>query len=164
MNITELLEDSHKTARKHGWWDKGLAGLDGIIHPKTFPTSIDSHTSPTECMGIPVETIASKFMLAVSELSEALEELREGKSPTEVYWKKGSDELSFPYGPKAAGETVEKLIAEGYKPKGVPIELADVFIRLADLCALLEIDLDMALTTKAEYNRTRPYRHGNKAL
>jgi NTP pyrophosphatase (non-canonical NTP hydrolase) len=162
LNIIELLNDSHKTARDHGWWDKGLAGPDGIVRPVTFPTCIAA--TPDERMGISIEMIASKFMLAVSELSEALEELREGKSPTEVYWKKGSDEQHFPHGPEAAGTSVEKLIADGYKPEGVPIELADVFIRLADLCQLLEIDLPEALATKADFNRTRTYRHGNKAL
>lgn len=166
MNITELLEDSHKTARAHGWWDKGLAGPDGIIRPKTFSTSIGFVGSPTECMGVPLDMIASKLMLAVSELAEALEEVRSNMDPVIVYWShKGTEDTKhYSSTVREAAQAATRLTEEGFKPEGFPIEIADVFIRLADLCALLKIDLDTALTIKADYNRTRPYRHGNKAL
>ena len=74
-----------------------------------------------------------------SELSEALEELRNGKAPSEVYFK-------------------------DQKPEGVPIELADVVIRIFDFCGLHNINLQSAIVTKMLYNQTRPYRHGGKKL
>ena len=58
---------------------------------------------------------------------------------------------------------------EGYlglegKPEGVPSELADLCIRVADMCEQLDIDLEAAVEAKMAYNRTREYRHGGKAL
>lgn len=44
----------------------------------------------------------------------------------------------------------------------VAMELADVLIRIFDLCGHYDIDLEAALVKKMEYNKSRPYRHGNK--
>lgn len=44
------------------------------------------------------------------------------------------------------------------KPEGIPIELADVIIRVLDYCGYAGIDIDAAISQKHEYNRTRPYR------
>jgi len=41
-------------------------------------------------------------------------------------------------------------------------ELADVFIRLADLCAGLEIDIESAILAKMEKNKSRPKMHGKQ--
>ena len=40
-------------------------------------------------------------------------------------------------------------------------EIADMFIRLADMCGGLGIDLETEVATKHLKNCTRPYRHGN---
>lgn len=50
------------------------------------------------------------------------------------------------------------------KPEGIPSELADVVIRIMDLCEHYNIDLEAAIVEKHEFNKTRPYRHGNKKL
>lgn len=73
-----------------------------------------------------------------SEVSEALEEYRNGRLPTEVY------------------------IGNNGKPEGIPIELADVIIRVLDYCGYAGIDIDAAISQKHEYNKSRPYRHGGK--
>lgn len=75
-----------------------------------------------------------------SEVSEALEEYRNGRLPTEVY------------------------TGNGGKPEGIPIELADVIIRIFDYCGYAGIDIDAAITQKHEFNKTRPYRHGGKKI
>jgi NTP pyrophosphatase (non-canonical NTP hydrolase) len=41
-------------------------------------------------------------------------------------------------------------------------ELADVLIRVFDLCGRRGWDLARAVTDKMAYNKTRSYRHGNK--
>ena len=41
------------------------------------------------------------------------------------------------------------------KPEGIASELADVIIRCAELAHWLEIDLDLAVEIKMEYNRVR---------
>lgn len=39
-------------------------------------------------------------------------------------------------------------------------ELADVFIRLFDLCGGLGIDIESSIDNKCQKNKTRPYKHG----
>ncbi len=50
------------------------------------------------------------------------------------------------------------------KPEGVGSELADVLVRLFHVCAERNIDLASEFIRKMQYNRTRAYRHGGKAL
>jgi NTP pyrophosphatase (non-canonical NTP hydrolase) len=85
-------------------------------------------------------SIGDLICLMHSELSEALEEHRNGHSPTEIYYNEN----------KPA------------KPEGIPVELADCVIRIFDFCGLHGIDLEQVLKVKMEYNKSRPYRHGNK--
>lgn len=79
-----------------------------------------------------------KLMLVVSELAEALEEIRAGKGLTETY-----------YNPE-----------KPTKPEGFPIEIADAVIRLLQLAAACGIDMDAAVVLKNNYNITRPFKHG----
>lgn len=58
------------------------------------------------------------------------------------------------------GRGFEPRVGPTGKPEGVPSELADVVIRVADLCGVHGIDLQSAVETKLAYNRTRPFRHG----
>jgi len=41
-------------------------------------------------------------------------------------------------------------------------ELADIVIRAMDTAGRMGVDLGNAILKKSEYNRARPYRHGNK--
>lgn len=42
-------------------------------------------------------------------------------------------------------------------------ELADVCIRVFDLCGLMDIDLEQAILTKMAKNKNRAHKHGGKA-
>lgn len=85
------------------------------------------------------KSLAEDIALMHSELSEALEEVRKGMAPNDLYYI-------------------------GTKPEGVPAELADVIIRIADCAEQWGMDLDAAIKAKLKYNETRSYRHGGKAL
>lgn len=109
------------------------------MQDRAWKRSEDSgfHSSP-EQLNIP-----SKLMLVVSELSEALEEYREGK-PLVYFSGSGLDLLS--------------------KPEGIAAELADAVIRIGDLAGILNFDLEQAVITKMAYNDTRSYMHGRKKV
>lgn len=48
------------------------------------------------------------------------------------------------------------------KPEGIPSELADIIIRVLDICAYHDIDIAASLADKMAFNATRSYRHGGK--
>lgn len=45
---------------------------------------------------------------------------------------------------------------------GVAEEVADVIIRVLDLCGGLGLDLEGALKAKMDFNESRPYKHGKQ--
>lgn len=98
-------------------------------------------------------TFGDRIALCHSELSEALEEFRNGHHLTEVYYEHSNE-----------CKTQSFQCICNPKPEGVPIELADVIIRLMDMAEADGIDLADAIAIKVRYNATRPFRHGGKAL
>lgn len=111
MTFQELQAAIHKRAVSKGWWD------DGKEH---------------------ANDIAAKLALVHSEVSEALECLRDGQMAMDY-------EL-------------------GGKPVGFATELADIVIRVMDLAEALGIDLWATMLEKDAYNATRQHRHGGRAL
>ena len=80
--------------------------------------------------------IPEKLALMHSEISEALEHFRAGN---------------------------EELFTDSTgKPDGMWIELADCIIRILDLAGAYGVSMEYMLRVKADYNKTRPFRHGNK--
>lgn len=122
------------------------------------------------------QTVPEFVALAHSELSEALEEHRAGRRPMEVHYTRESAEVASYF------RQLFRLLADaplpkgvstripcdkddvGAKPEGIPSELADVVIRVAHFCGSNGIDLAEAVREKTAFNRTRSWRHGNKAL
>jgi len=91
--------------------------------------------------------------LCHSELSEALEEHRNNRKPNEIYYRDSKN-----------GATATWKSENFNKPEGVPIELADVIIRIFDYCGHANIDIKSAIVEKMQYNKGRPYKHGGKVI
>ncbi len=98
-------------------------------HEPGIHDGIERKTSATE-----------RLFLVVSELVEAMEELRDGRGFQEIYY------------------------SEGGKPEGFPIEMADAVIRIGDLITEHKVPILEAMAIKQRYNQTRPIRHGGKTL
>lgn len=99
----------------------------------------ESHTTAREKGWWDTErSVGDQFTNFHAEIAEAWEEFRDGRGWDEVY-----------YGPDG-------------KPEGIAVELADLLIRVADTCGKYGIPLERAIQEKLEFNKTRPYRHGNK--
>ena len=90
-------------------------------------------------------SVPTKLCLIHSEVSEALESYRKGNPPCEKTY------------PSSLNSEPVKLDISS-----IAEEMADVVIRVMDLCEHLHIDLGRAILAKADYNRNRPFQHGGK--
>jgi hypothetical protein len=115
-------------------------------------------------------TIAEDFALMHSEISEALEDHRDGRGVTEVWYEEkvpAFDALGGLLGDVVMrrfqgriGITSPPVGFTGLKPAGIPHEMADVVIRVLHFCGKHKIDLEKAVAAKMAYNEGRPFKHG----
>jgi hypothetical protein len=116
----------------------GLAGNLNMFRDMVFALAVEKGWYDSNDGNGP--SFAEQIALIHSELSEALEDYRNGSDPKDVVWD-------------ASG-----------KPSGIPTELADTIIRCLDLAGRCGIDIGQAVVDKHVFNSTRPYRHGGKKL
>lgn len=84
-----------------------------------------------------------------TEVSEAYEQYRDGHTPTERHYNQD----------KTVTDDQGNVLS---KPEGIPSELADLLIRVFDICGYFGIDILDVVIQKYYYNLWRPYRHGGK--
>jgi len=148
-SINELIKEIHQSAIEKGFYEerRNFGELIALIH---------------------------------SELSEVLEEYRNHHGATEIYYSTTetrdidveSIEECIPVDTIYKSRIKDLTLFDGYtndiikisKPEGIPIELADVVIRIFDLCGYYNIDLEHAIEEKMTYNKTRPHKHGGKRI
>ena len=126
MHVRDLQARAFATAEAHGFWDDWHA-LDQSGEHRDRGRRL---------------VVDEKLALIHSELSEALEEVRD------------------------AGSDFDRLRTirhrEDGKPEGFAVELADAIVRIADLADALGVNLTTALEEKMAFNETRPPKHGRE--
>lgn len=138
LSIGDWARATHSNARAKGFWDPFMDAWKENINP----------LSPHELLGF--------LMLAVGEAGEAAQEVRQpGFDPKQVYFISGGNHINYESWSPESGVSLPK-------PEGLAIEIADVILRLLDLCESQGIDLERAMRLKHEYNKTRPRMHGGK--
>jgi NTP pyrophosphatase (non-canonical NTP hydrolase) len=91
--------------------------------------------------------LGTMLMLIVSELSEALEADRNGRH-CDIEEVAASHDISDP------------VVFKGFIKDSFEDELADVFIRMFDLCGYLGLDIQKYIDAKLKYNEQREHKHG----
>ena len=104
-----IVRHAHEASSAAGWWNDPETGVD-LSETSAFPY-----------------IVASKLMLIVSEISEAMEGHR-----------KGLMDDKLPHRPM------------------LEVELADAVLRIGDLAGKLKLDLGGAIAEKSAFNVTRP--------
>ena len=124
--------------------------------------------------GFEHQPIATKLMLIVSELSEAMEADRHNRhADIEAFEKETPDvirsiEDDAVLYRKPDGHLTNKEYAnamckhafENHIKNTFDDEIADAFLRLMALCGEYGIDIERLICMKAAYNQTRPIKHG----
>ena len=121
----------HQNSIDHGFWDAAEGTLEAIKALQSEGVESQRYKAVSGWI------VAQKLALIHAEVSEALEEDRDGNH--DVYYNADSGTL---------------------KPEGIGIELADVIIRTLDLMQWLGLDVEELLMMKARYNQGRPHMHG----
>lgn len=134
-DISDWVDEITAWGKSKGWDEPALCKKKGGIVVNKPDNGVRRRSAPE---GVNHDAVLAKLALVMTELSEAVEEAREDR------WLEWN--------------SVEKPD----KPEGFVVELADAVIRIFHLAGLLGLDLEGAIRTKMEYNRTRPYRHGGK--
>lgn len=129
--MKNLIDKAHGTAKEKGFWD-------------------------TE------RNVSEMLMLIVSELAEAQEALRKDHFAKPLTTASLAHDLEllktdeeFELNISEWKESFEQHIKSSFED-----EIADVAIRLFDLCGGLNIDLEKHIELKMKYNSMRGYKHG----
>jgi len=141
MNLNHLRDEIHEHVKSKGFYD----GMKELLDSQTElgrNTDIVKHAF-----------FAQQISLIHSELSEAVEADRIGKHAdltqfqTEMETSDGSEKAFTNAFQTHVKNTVED-------------ELADVTIRVLDLCGYIGIDIAEHIKLKMDYNKLRAYKHG----
>lgn len=100
-----------------------------------------------------------------AELSEALEEYREGNPLIYGTCALAAEDCKYSGMCDRVGRPDADGAVEGpCKPEGVAVELCDAVLRILDTLDYYGVDIEKTLEAKHAYNIGREYRHGGKII
>jgi hypothetical protein len=177
MQIDELIKEAHQTAVEHGWWEpeKPLDEVLALIHSelsealeeyrkshgynKIYYSDGYSETSTVPVVGCnKPEGIPVELADACIRIYDYIGCAGAGKS-FYGFILSGDSSGSFPRFITSCHLYISYAFLETDKAIEWLLGL-ERFIR--DYCCSNEIDLEIAIKIKMDYNKTRPYRHGGK--
>ena len=189
MNLRDLQKEAHAIAKEHGWWDeeRTFGDLIALVHSelsealeayretgwpwlKVNEWRCDVHGKP---MGVASEL--ADVVIRVADMAEwygvdlqttyDIEEQGLGEWKPDTHLRTFGDWIA----------RAHECLSDAMKPNIDRIrgrvtgfsewtDLVVLVFLLEEMAAHYGIDLDAAIEAKMEYNRTREYRHGGKAL
>ncbi len=190
MNLADLQREAHAIAKEHGWWDqeRTFGDLIALVHSELSEaleayrehggvvnmfkyrdgTKWFWHDTSGHPVGVASEL--ADVVIRVADMAEWYGIDLQGYRLTAGHraWSKRE---SFGEWSGEAHWLLSQAFELAYadtefhsNERGVNQRLADVILWVERMAAHYGIDLDAAIEAKMEYNKTRPYRHGGKAL
>ncbi len=188
MNLSELQKEAHAIAKEHGWWneERTFGDLIALVHSE-LSEALEAYRDPSEQMpddpmamwidvankprGVPSEL--ADVVIRVADMAEWYGVNLAAEIETLLRENDERDMAGRTFGDWVAALHVSLPFSlasrewDGFASAGFPSWdecLADCVAGIQRMAAHYGIDLDAAIEAKMEYNRTRPYRHGGKAL
>ena len=191
MDLKALQREAHAIAKEHGWWDepRSFGDLIALVHSElsealeayreyghttnAWMELVDEDSDDRIPVGvgheladvvIRVADMAEWLKVDLAQAREEDEDLGEAKQAYLEHRLSGNLD-SF-------GEWIaaihEDVVDAGYHQRNrgdnLDAHLVSVIWMVQEMADHYGIDLDAAIEAKMEYNRTRSYRHGGKAL
>ena len=188
MNLTKLQKEAHAIAKEKGWWDqeRSFGDLIALVHselsealeayrehPNPLPPYDRTFTLEKLPNGKPVG-VASELADVVIRVADMAEHYGEPLEPYVEEIGSWPGLLAYEGLATSFGEWIDVMhmalsdVSRSWhvlKDHCLWVDHLARFVALAQrMAAHYGIDLDAAIEAKMEYNRSRPYRHGGKAL
>ena len=160
MILSDLQREAHAIAKDHGWWDeeRTFGDLIALVHSE-LSEALEAYRD---------EVLPSKpHLLSTKVASELADVVIRVADMAEWYeWKLPKRQLLAFDPNESFGEHIVSAheMLSGVRGSEPAVVLSDFVEYIRAMAAHYGIDLDAAIEAKMEYNRTRPYRHGGKAL
>ncbi len=186
MNLSELQKEAHAIAVAHGWWDiertfgdlialvhselsealeayreYGLEGWSSLTMPYHPRTPKKPEGVASELADVVIRVVDMTEYERV-DLTSTIASQLEGVSEGDMSRVSFGDWIAICH--VAFSHAFEMREYENPAEETWDEHLADGCHIVFRMAAHYGIDLDAAIEAKMEYNRTRPYRHGGKAL
>ena len=184
MNLAELQKEAHAIAKEHGWWDeeRTFGDLIALVHSELSEAleayreygdvkqHLDYRWAPyghPSLNGVAYEL--ADVVIRVADMAEWYHwDLDAVSIPEPEEWMEFSPAKSFGDWIGLCHIHASDALVKAWMPPErfqTPSVSLNLVIRTVQrMAAHYGIDLDAAIEAKMEYNRTRSYRHGGKAL
>ena len=175
MNLADLQREAHAIAKDHGWWDEArtFGDLIALVHSELSEALEAYRESGWPWLRVNEWRcdVHGEPMGVASELADVV--IRVADMAEHYGWDLDMEARDTPF---IAPETFREWIADAHyfavaayickrnDEKQCNWFLSRVIAHAHHMAAYYGINLDAAIEAKMEYNRTRPYRHGGKAL